>query len=240
MLADVVADLDWVHAYWPDLTAARLPLTTPRPWRQAELSKQVRAERDAQARAERFDRTELSFGESPAPVDVNVLTTALDLLVYADDLAAALAAPAMCPPLPSPARGDLDARPYLHYAAARLHELRDESLAEWAAPYARWMYDQAAAALAMVYDGQVLDVICPWCDGRTPEAPVGGARTWRVVTLPGDQIAIVCSGACEPPAKLVGTWWYGQPCWPISEWERLAKHVRAGELGHDVRVTMAS
>ncbi|WP_101784248.1 hypothetical protein [Nonomuraea indica] len=231
--------LDWVIEYWPDLLTARLPMATPRPWRHPQLSEQARAERDTLARAERFERTALSLGESPAPVDVAILQTALDILVRADDLADNLAQVTMCPPLRPPTLGELDARPWLHFAAARLAEAHD-GLAEWAAPITAWMVDQTARAMSLVYDGQALDVVCPWCKGVTPETPAGGARTWSVVTLPGDQIAIVCSGVCEPPQREVGTWWRGQPCWPISDWERLAKHVRVSEAHIDGHATMTA
>ncbi|MEU4332349.1 hypothetical protein [Nonomuraea dietziae] len=227
-LTAVVADLDWLVEYWPDLVEARLPMATPRPWRQQALSDRARDERDHQARIERDERSHLAIGESPAPVDVAILQTVLDVLVRADDLAAALAAPTLCPTLPPPGFGDLDARPYLAYAAARLHELGDE-WADWAEPVVHRMYEQVARALSMVYDGQALDVICPWCRGVTPETPAGGATTWSVVTLPGDQVAIVCSGVCEPPQREVGTWWGGRPCWPMPDWERLAKRLRTNE-----------
>ncbi|MFD0886738.1 hypothetical protein ACFQ08_19500, partial [Streptosporangium algeriense] len=108
MKNEVIADLTWVAEYWPDLIEARLPMSTPRPWRQTALDDEARAERDAQARLERVERSALSFGESPAPVDISVLQTALDLLVDADDLAAAAAEHLGLPPLPPPGPGDLD------------------------------------------------------------------------------------------------------------------------------------
>ncbi|GAA3441047.1 hypothetical protein [Planomonospora venezuelensis] len=215
MRDEVVADLEWVIEYWPDLVEARIP-GTRRPWRQPTLSPEARAARDAQARVERFERTTLSLGESPAPVDVAILSTALDILVAADDLAAMVAEHASLPVLPPPGMGELDAWPYLAYAAAHL----TEELVEHAAPIARWMVDQTARALCLVYDGQTLDVECPWCH------EVG---VWRVRELPGGLVAIVCHGVCEPPAREVGTWWGGQPVWPIQDWERLARHVQAAE-----------
>lgn len=216
MKNEVVADLEWVAEYWPDLVDARLPMATKRPWRQTTLTAEARAARDAQARLERFDRTALSFGESPAPVDVEILTTALDILVRADDLAAAVAEHLGLPVLPPPRPGELDAWPYLAYAAAHL----TTDLAEWAAPIARRMYEQTASALAMIYDGQTLDVVCPWCQNEA---------VWRVQELPGGIVAIVCHGVCEPPLNEVGTWWGGRPVWPITDWARLAKHIQAAE-----------
>lgn len=215
MKTDVVADLEWVIEYWPDLIESRIP-GTRRPWRQPHLTPEALAERDAQARIERFERSMLSLGASPAPVDVAILSTTLDLIVHADDLAAVVSYAVSGPCLPPPGPGDLDARPYLLYAARHL----PDDLVEHAAPIAHRMVEQVAAALCMVYAGQHLDVTCPWC---------GEQDVWRVRELPGGQVAIVCEGVCEPPAREVGTWWGGQPVWPISDWERLARHIQAAE-----------
>jgi hypothetical protein len=224
-LPDVIADLEWIMAYWPDLIRARLPLGTAHPWRQPELTPTARARRDAEAHAERFERNPLG-ADSPAPLDVAILQTALDVLVDADDLAARVAAHAGIPELLPPRMGDLDAWPYLAYTAAHLTD-DDEDLLVYAAAMARSMYERTANALGMIYDGQTLAVTCPWCGGRTPETPVGGAHTWRVMLMPGDLVGIVCTGQCNPPADQVGTWWYGQPCWPLSSWESLARRVQA-------------
>ncbi|MGS2641697.1 hypothetical protein [Streptosporangium sp. G12] len=217
-LSEVRADLEWCIEYWPDLIEARIP-GTARPWRQPQISADAREERDAQARAERFERTALSAGESPAPVDVAILSVVLDLLVRADDLAAELGPVRLCPILAPPRPGDLDARPYLRYAAARISEGSDE-LAEWAEPVVRRMQQQIAESLCMVYDGQTLAVTCPWCSQT---------GVWRVQALPGGQVAIVCHGVCEPPAREVGTWWGGQPVWPITQWTWLAQRVQAAD-----------
>lgn len=225
MIDLVRADLEWVAEYWPDLLQARLPLATARPRRPNSLPPTLRAVRDAEARLERLERSGLAPGQSPAPVDVDVLQTALDLLVQADDLAAAVAEHTGLPALAPPRFGELDARPYLRYAAEHL----PESLAEWAAPITRRMVEHVADVLGMTYDGQTLAIVCPWCRGVTPETPAGGAHTWRVRILPGDQVAIVCeSGTCEPPLREVGTWWRGRPCWRMEEWERLARLVQVG------------
>ncbi|MFI6534169.1 hypothetical protein ACIBHY_17040 [Nonomuraea sp. NPDC050547] len=229
-MTNVVETLDWLIAYWPDLLDARLPMATPRPWQQSEVSPEVRAERDAIARQERFERSNLSFGESPAPVDVSVLQAALDVLVRADDLAAELTEWSVCPPPAPPALGQLDARPYLYAIRAALlaehHDYNGEP-GPWAAlaePTLTRMYEAVARCLAMLYTGQTVRVICPWCHGVDTEHPAGGAWTWRVVELPGQQVAIVCMGVCEPPLRDVGTWWGGQPCWPLADWQQLARH----------------
>lgn len=220
----VTDDLQWVAAYWEDLTESRLP-GTPRPWRHQTLTLDQQAERDRLAWQERFERSSIAPGEHPAPLDLGVLDTMLDVLVRADDLAAEIAQHVGVPPIAPPRLGDTDARPYLEFAAKHLTE--DFTYA--AAPIARTMVAQVAHALALVFDGQRLDVECPWCRGVTPDTPAGGARTWRVRELPGNLIAIVCENVCEPASKEVGTWWKGCPVWPLSEWDWLAKRVERAE-----------
>ncbi|WP_326637306.1 hypothetical protein OG884_26600 [Streptosporangium sp. NBC_01755] len=218
MKNEVVEDLEWCIEYWPDLIEARLP-GTARPWRQPQLSPEAKLKRDWDARIDWALRTTHALGESPAPVDVAILSTALDLLVRADDLAADLGPVVMCPILAPPGPGELDARPYLRYAAARFAE-GPEWLADGAEPTVRHIQQKIAQALCMVYDGQTLAVTCPWCSET---------GVWRVQTLPGGQVAIVCGGVCEPPQRDVGTWWGGQPVWPIAQWPWLAQRVMSAE-----------
>ncbi|TMR11735.1 hypothetical protein ETD86_34770 [Nonomuraea turkmeniaca] len=220
----VTEDLRWVAAYWEDLTEARLP-GTARPWRHHDLTTDQQQERDRQAWEERLDRSSVAPGEHPAPLDLGILDTMLDVLVRADDLAAAIAQHVGVEPLAPPRLGDTDARPYLEFAAQHLAD----DFTFHAAPVARTMVTQVAHALALVFDGQRLDVECPWCRGITPDTPAGGARTWRVRELPGNLIAIVCENLCEPPSKDVGTWWRGSPVWPLAEWDWLAKRVEQAE-----------
>lgn len=220
----VVEDLQWVAAYWEDLTEARLP-GSPRPWRHRTLTAEQQAERSREAWQERLERSNVAPGEHPAPLDLGILDTMLDVLVRADDLAADIAEHSGIDQLPPLRYGQVDARPYLEFAAKHL----TDDLAAYAAPIARTMVIQTAHALSLTFDGQRLDVECPWCRGITPDAPAGGARTWRVRELPGNMVAIVCENLCEPPSKDVGTWWRGCPVWPLSEWDWLAKHVTQSE-----------
>lgn len=234
LTAHVIADLEWVIAYWPDLTESRLP-GTARPWRQPELSPEQRAELDHAARIERAERSDDAWGETPAPVDVGVLDLLASLLWDADTIAGHCVVVPYAPAPELPSTAFADARPYLAYAVAHLGAV-DELVMHAVATLTRSMKDQIAHSLCLLYDGQRLDVTCPWCEGRTEAAPVGGARTWRVRQLPGDLVAIVCEGICEPPSKSVGTWWRGQPCWPVSEWDWLAKQVTATEKRGKVAV----
>lgn len=224
-LAQAVSEsLVWVAHFWEDLAESRLP-GTARPWRQPHLTGEQADERDQQARIERLERVALMPGEHPAPVDVGVLDTMASILWDATVIADQVSRDINRMNLAHPSTAYADARPYLDYAAAHI----TDDLAEWAQPIVARMVDQMATALALVLDGQLLDVTCPWCHGRTEQAPVGGARTWWVHVLPGGQIAIVCTGLCEPPAREVGTWWQGKPCWPLGDWEGLAKRVQTAE-----------
>lgn len=252
-LADrAAADLGWVAAYWEDLVDSRI-YGTPPPFRKAYLDAQQREERDWQAQLDRWERTAQAIGVSPAPLRVPVLDLVTGLLVDAEDVAAELGRAMLCPLLVPPSSGLDDARPYLAYAAARLREIGDLDvehidLERWAHGQARRMMDTVARALCLVYDGQRLDISCPWCRGVTPESPAGGEYTWRVRDLLAwkacehglhdrrfcqecqQQIVIVCENDCEPPSKSVGTWWRGRPCWPIYEWDWLAKQVQSERM----------
>ena len=229
LTAPVIADLEWVIAYWPDLTEARLP-GTARPWRQPELSPEQRAERDHAARIERDERGAWALGESPAPVDVGVLDLLASLLMDADIVHEMVAQAAGVERLDPPTTAFADARPYLAFAAEHLMDVPLSPTFDEVARLARGMKQDIARTLCLVYDGQRLDVICIWCEGRTELAPVGGEKTWRVRELPGDLVAIVCeSGTCEPESRFVGTWWRGRPCWPTSEWTWLAQQLTAND-----------
>ncbi|MFI6813754.1 hypothetical protein ACIBG7_15140 [Nonomuraea sp. NPDC050328] len=227
MTHPTIETLDWLISYWPDLLDARDPMATRRPWTQSEISPQARAVRDAEARLERLLRTPEAPGETPTPLDISVLQTALDITVRADDLQAELANALGRPPHPPLRHGALGADVRCQRIRGYLIELGTE-WQDWAAPTVHAMYEQAARALGMAYTGQVIPVLCPWCNGRTPETPAGGAQTWRVVDMPNAQVAIVCQGLCDPPADQVGAWWRGQPCWPIGQWEALAKRLPEG------------
>ncbi|MGW4426613.1 hypothetical protein [Streptosporangium sp. NPDC004631] len=247
LTARALADLRWISAHWDDLAESRL-LGTPAPHRRPRLTAERRAEMDAQARAERWERTIEALGASPAPVRVPVLDLMTDLVIDAYSLAHHLSVAVLCPVPPPPPAALSDPAPYLARAAARLAEPGiDLDVAAWAYRVTRTMVATIARSLALVYDGQTLDVECPWCHGVTPTTPAGGTHTWRVRDLLGhrtcrhghpdrrfcadceQQIVIVCENDCEPPQRHVGTWWRGRPCWPVYEWDWLAKQVRCAE-----------
>jgi hypothetical protein len=244
LAARAIADLRWVASYWPDLHESRLH-GTPLAFRRAQLTAEQCDERDAAAWVERRERTPEAIGASPAPVRVPVIDLLTGMLADAVYLADELAMALNCPIPEPPSSGLADARPYLEFAARRLAEPAvDDELAFWAYGTTRALVSTAARGLALLYDGQALEIECPWCRGVTPETPAGGAWTWRVRDLLGNrvcrhgmpdrrfcgeceqQVVIVCENDCEPPSKAVGTWWRGWPCWRVYEWDWLAGQVR--------------
>lgn len=216
-------DLRVAIELWPLLAESRIP-GTPRPWRPSELSPEATAERDRQARLERLERTD-SPGEHPAPLHLDVLDTLASVLIDADDAAERVADAAGHPRLEQPSSAYVDARPYLTFAADHVSEVTYGVVFDGIADLARQMRGEISRSLALMWDGQRLTVVCPWCGGG-----VRGEPTWRVRELPGGLISIICEGeVCEPPQRDVGTWWRGRPAWPLWEWEWLAKRVEASE-----------
>lgn len=209
----------WTRAahLWPLLALTRIP-GTPRPWRPAELTGEQRADRDAQLRAERH-MAEIFLEAQPAPLHLDVLDTLRQL--YADLCDTATGFGALSPSLlmtgPTSNPADL-----LEWCRQQARSQPDGIIADrdgWA------ILHRIEQALGEIFDGQKLTAICPWCRGGIPGTP-----TWRVHLLPGQMPAIVCeSGTCAPPEQDAGTWWRGNPAWPLWEWEWLAQRVWAAD-----------
>lgn len=213
---------------WPLLAETRIP-GTALPWRPPELSPEQRAERDREAYADRFDDDVI--GWTKAPLHLGVVDALTDLAANLDELADVLARETGAVP-PVPASALADPRPLLAWCQDELSVVREARVVAWAGERARAMVEAVNGRVSDVWDGMRLPIVCPWCRGVTPYAPAGGAHTWRVRLLPGSPEkvpAIVCEGECEPPHRDVGTWWRGKPCWPIHEFEWLARRVEAAE-----------
>lgn len=220
------ADLRLVATYWPGLAETRIPGTPP-PYQQPAITPERRAELDHEARIERQERDGLAPGEHPDAVRVEVLDLMGKLLVDAYALAEEVALASWCPPPAPPSTAFVDPSPWLDFTARNLDGI-DEQFAgvlPYVAETARQMLAEVSRSLCLMHDGQRLKTVCPWCGGG-----LVGEPTWVVRQLPGDEVAIVCeSGICEPPTRDVGTWWRGRPCWPMREWDWLAKRVTAAE-----------
>ncbi|MFI7532599.1 hypothetical protein [Streptosporangium sp. NPDC049376] len=224
----VATDLEWASFYAADLVEARFP-GTPRPPRPNLMTAEARELRDQLARVERIERVAVMPGEHPAPVDLDVVTALNNLAIEAYTCAAMVAQAIMCPTPAPPATLQANVGPLLDFAARHLVEADfvDPGLAEDLAPRARRIVNTLAHHLDLWPDGHVLRITCPWCPTDGPQAAGDGQWTLRVRIMPGDQIAIVCEGSCEPPGKDVTTWWGGRPCWPLWDWAWLAKRLQA-------------
>lgn len=199
-------------ALWPLLAATRFP-GTARPWRPADLTPERRAERDRQAR---IDRLATIVTPAKAPVHIDVLDVLTGLHAQLHSAAAALGTPPM---MWSPFA---DPQPLLAWCR---EAARDAPASGAASQLARDMLHTIEHALGEIWDGQQLLADCPWCHGGISRKP-----SWRVRMLPGGTAAIVCeSGACQPPEREAGTWWRGNPAWPLWEWEWLAQRVETDE-----------
>lgn len=241
MITRLAADLAWVAGHWDDLAGLATP-GTRRPYRAPMLTADQREERDQAAWLERLERTPDAIGASPAPVPAGVLDLLVDMLADASAVADDVALEIHCPTLPPPSSGFANAWPYLDFSARHLADA-EQAADTWRGTI-RGMVERTARALGLIYDGQRLTAVCPWCRGVTADHPEGGQATWVVRNLLSRQtcghgsadrrwcpecptlIAVVCDGgSCEPPSKDVGTWIRGRPAWPWTEWEWLADRL---------------
>lgn len=232
-IAELRTAIDW-------LVASLLP-GTEHPYRPPSMSADARAERDRLARLERLERSAIAPGESPAPFDLDVADLLAEILSFADAtsdrVCRAVRRPTDRPAMsafadPGPALRLVDG--YLRLAAtvdAGLPVLIEGRCDE--------LVTRAHTILGLLGDGQLLDVVCPWCGGRRSDAPVGGAKTMRVRAQlpPGKPMAkvdpkdvrwlVVCeSGSCVPPDAECGEWVRGRPAWPLkTEGEWLAQRL---------------
>ncbi|WP_067483804.1 hypothetical protein [Actinomadura hibisca] len=206
---------------------------TSRPWREPAASAERRAELDYAARVELEERVDEAPGAHPDAARADVLDVLTDVLAQARDLAAWVETACHVPARPELRAADADPRPYLARAAECLPAVvtgwvNGDEVAHWAAGRAAHIVGTLSAALALRIDGQLLAAVCPWCEGRTEMAPVGGERTWRVRVLAGEPVIVCESGTCVPPPAVTGARWRGMPVWPIGSWDWLAAVLERG------------
>lgn len=231
-IGELQTAIDW-------LIASLLP-GTGHPYRPPGMSQEARAERDRLAKLERLERSVIAPGESPAPFDLDVADLLAEILSAADDMADQVSDAAKVPRMPGAGSAFADPAPFL----ARVLKLAPVCAAApgvLAAVEARCdqLTMRTHTLLGLLGDGQVLDALCPWCDGRRSDAPVGGQKTMRVrAQLPAGQPMskvdpvdvrwlVVCeSGLCEPPQSDCGERFRGRPAWPLrTEGEWLAQRL---------------
>lgn len=234
-IGGVRRDLTWICDRWGDVHETRLK-GTARPWQASTMSAETRAELDARARIERIERSGIAPGERQAPVHIDVLDVLSDVLMRADMLHEHMAQVLGIDRLPHAMSAFDDATPYLMFIHVHLADFADDDPDGLAAASetTRYLKDEMAKVLCEVYDGQRLDAICCFCDGRAPHHPTGGGKTLVVHMMPmptadnpgNQEPAIVCDGgACDPPQSDCGKRWFGLPAWPMAEWEWLAKRL---------------
>ena len=227
--------IDW-------LVASLLP-GTEQPYRPPSMSADARAERDRLARLERLERSNLAPGETPAPLDLDIADLLAEILTFADTTAERVCWAVHRPVDEPPRSAFADPGPALRLITGnlRLAATVDSGLPRFVEERCDELVTRAHTILGLLGDGQLLDVVCPWCGGRRDDAPVGGAKTMRVrAQLPPGQAMskvdpkdvrwlVVCeSGSCEPPPAECGERLRGRPAWPLkTEGEWLAMRLEA-------------
>jgi hypothetical protein len=252
----IAEDMDYLLASWPLLVLLNAPggsrarILPMRP-----LSEAARERAEAQAR-EDADVARLpgyvAPGRHPVPIDVPLLDLLAEFVATAAEVADAVTQTAGVERMRPPASCYVDPRPYLQTARAWLQVAcdADERTEPWVGERLHGIADRIATHLGEVHDGQVLEALCPWCNGRTPSRPAGGALTLVVMdrarratstpsaddaVRPGEddrrQPLIVCRGtSCTPPDSDVGLWLgpddgARRPAWPMREWDWLAQRL---------------
>jgi hypothetical protein len=228
---DAVRDLQTAIEW---LTAVLLP-GTHKPYRPPSMTPDARAERDRLARLERLERSGIAPGETPAPLDLDVADLLSEILSAADELADLVSDTARVARMPSAPSAFTDPEPYLIHVTDLLPACRKSPVVVRSVEVrCDELTRRAHETLGLLGDGQVLDVVCPWCDGRMADRPVGGVKTLRVrAQLPaGRPMArvdpaevrwlVVCeSGTCSPEPADCGERVRGRPAWPLNtegEW----------------------
>lgn len=225
------------------LAASLMPGTT-KPYRAPQMSAEKRAEADALARLEKAEiiNAGLLLGETPAPFDLDVADLLAEIMATADSLADRVCWAVMRPVDPPAVSAFADPTRFLRLVVKwlPLAATVDEALAGYVEGRCDSLVFRAHGLLGLLGDGQLLDALCPWCDGRTSATPTGGARTLRIrAQLPVGQrnLAkvdpkdvgwfVVCEGGlCEPPDADCGARLRGRPAWPLSsEGEWLAQRL---------------
>lgn len=234
----VRTDLQYLVEAWPSLVALKIP-GTARAWAERPRTSRTLSPED-------LERLGPKGVPRPAPADIGVLDLIYTLATKADDIARTLVDVAYSgdvyvvgdwPPqriLPDE-EASKDPRPWLEAVSFCLepaHRADDKTL-PWVAYEIGPIVRQSARLLGDIRDGQVLNGICPWCNGRGL-SDVHGERTMEIhYPDPDDETdepLIVCRGVnCSPPRTMCGMRWHDHPAWTRREWDWLAKMLRDPE-----------
>ena len=198
-----------------------LPGTT-RPYRQPQLTPKQRAAADARARAERRERSNIAPGDSPDPFSFEIVELRDEILTSADHMARDLAEQLAIEPLPHASWGS-DPVTYLAFVMAALpagYELDHAKVRH--GRLAEQLVVRADILLGHVSDGQSLQALCPFCNGKSEAMPVGGDYTLKILIGRCDspvagRTLIVCFGHCEPDGKASGYRFGNHPAWDLQD-----------------------
>jgi len=245
---DVVAEIDYLADAWPALVTLRVPSSgRRRPPGRRDVSEAQRLHAAVLAIQERMEDRQRAVevnampvpptGPIPAPAVIAVLDLLALFVATAADIAETVARVAGVDAPPQVESSWTDPRPYLKFARTWLTvaDGADDRTMPWVAKTLRSLADRVATQLGEVYDGQLLDALCPWCGGRTERRPTGGERTLVVYARQSRRDAegtkhegpvIVCRGVnCTPPESACGTSVGAHPAWPEREWDWLSKQL---------------
>lgn len=198
-----------------------------------------------QARLEREQRVDIAPGESPPPYNFEVADLLSELLAEADTMSDTVAdhveaalttwagtwakdAESLRPPPASSAFAD--PAPFLEFLHDMIGHVTDPDVIEDVADRCHRLGERAAQVLGLVYDGQLLDATCPWCQGRTDRHPEGGRRTLRVRMSHDEdpRALVVCEGGFCDPGSNSGLTWKHLPAWDLlNEGEWLGQCIKA-------------
>ncbi|MGN7134577.1 hypothetical protein ACTHQY_15025 [Rhodococcoides corynebacterioides] len=215
-------DLAYLEESWPHVVNCKLP-GTARSW--------VETPQVGELSPEAADRLGKKGVPRAAPAAVFVLDLLADYARIADDVARTVVdvadLGAQFLPLNAASK---DPRPWLHVIAtwvSQAHD-RDDKTIPWVAAMIYPIVSSTARLLGDVRSGQVLNGVCPWCQGRT--ATGLGERTLQI-RYPDpddkdDEPLIFCFGVnCRPPSAACGQQWRGHPAWLQREWNWLAEQL---------------
>lgn len=217
-------DTTWLTQAWEPLYASRIK-GTPRPWKEPTLTPEAKADLDRRAREERHAHGAM-FGESPAPLHIDVLALTMDIAHTTRALATHIAKTIGDTPAHTylTRRADhhpIDLLDYIHTTATQLDP--EGTAAAYTLGQLQHLRTSTARYFTEAVDGQRLKTDCPWCGNPT-------LFFRRIGPEHRPEFVVACeSGTCTPDYRDCGTWLGATPAWPFHEWTWLAKRINHHE-----------